>query len=268
MKDLYNTYMQTQDDRMSRLMAMQRNTCGQPTMLGLTEGLEHTPKKQTVRSVKEIVDDMDNDTIFRWFHVPFVVVELIWDRLEGAEDVIRVMGLDDRRKTMREIKNIRREINSIKNCAAQGMLGNCQEKSGQELLDDIEDRLENIYKTVVSELKDRFGIGGDLLCMAGAVHEARVLYHAVNSYNGIFRKFLRKEYGLTANNPLPKPYNELDSKLKLLVDGYALDMGSVKMKELVEEMVDLMFDVELREDDGSVVTSNGKLTEFVKNEKK
>ena len=260
-------------NREEMLMGMQRSF--RPSVpLGMTEGYSPTVGKTDVKvpscdrkpseKVMEIIDGIDNGIIFRWFHVPFVVAELIWDRLDGAAYVITSMGLDGLKKHMREARNIRREVCSIRNAITKGMFGDYAERSAQTFLDSVEDSLSEYYHRIVTELKDRFGLSGDMLCMVGAVHEALLLYEAVNRYAGIFRKFMMKEYRLETRSPMPSPFFQMGTVLRSFAPEHVLDFckGGV-MDSVCDDMVNMMYNVEMYDDEGMLVKTDDRLGKFV-----
>lgn len=249
-------------DRESMLMRMQ--TSGFVGMPSVRE----TPKPK--RSAHDIIESMDTDTIFRWFHVPFVVAELIWDRMEGVRDIAATLRVPEWKKVMRKVNLIRSEVNSIKNSRTHGMIGGYQEKAGQDFLDEIENNLYGFFNKVRDELKRVYGHlmpNDETLLAISAVHEARVLYHAIVRYNDVFRRFLINEYRLETKGPLPAPFYKLGDVLRGFGTAMMLDVkDNDVMSELIREMVELMYDVELHDDDGNV-TTEGRFIDYIKEKK-
>ena len=237
-----------QQDRMTQLLNQQRQayamsptTNMQETLFGLKHKFDYrTPTKE------EIEEMLDTDTTFRWLHIPFVITELVWDRLDTVKDLSMMMDIPNTRKLNRQVAEIQRTVNSRKRCLIQGDCHNTQVEHGQQMIDEMEHELGVLYQHLYNAIGEEFpDLTNDARVFVSAVHEARIIHSAIKAYNAKLRTILREKFGLTTKDIMPTEFNELADVMTAFCPEYMLPPSNDTMKKCVHDMTQLMFDIRL-----------------------
>lgn len=241
--------IQPPQDRMSQLLNQQRAALSVYNPLSVLAGTDYAKQHRfDFRSpTKEEMEEMlDTDTTFRWLHIPFVIAELVWDRLDTVKVVSQMMKLDHTRKINREIDEIHREFNSKKRCYIEGDCHGKQAKHGEEMIDELEEDLSECYQSIYKAVGEKFpDLNNDDRMFVSAIHEARLIYSAIRLYNEKFRVILRRDFGLTTKDILPSDFWKLDRLVTKIKPNHILPLASGVMKDCTDRMVQLMFDIQL-----------------------
>lgn len=234
---------------MSQLLNQQRAALSAYNPLSALSGTNYTKQHRfDFRSpTKEEMEEMlDTDTTFRWLHIPFVIAELVWDRLDTVKIVSQMMKLDHTRKINRQIDEIHRDFNSKKRFLIEGDCHSKQAKHGEEMIDEIEEDLSEYYQSIYKAVCDRFPeLDNDNRMFVSAIHEARLIYTAIKRYNEKFRNILKRDFGLTTKDIMPSDFWKLDALVTKIKPECMLPLSSGEVNENIERMVQLMFDIRL-----------------------
>lgn len=244
-------HVEQSSDRLAQLMQMQIGGGYKPNTFGLVEGL--LPKQQNQRSPtpQEIEETLDSDLLFRWLYVPFVAAVIFWDRVDTARDMCKLLNLQDKKRITRELMNFYKEFKAIRNLTFHGD-GN-QEKAGERLIDEMEKDLNEVYNSILTVLSKQFpDLHGDKMYMVAAIHEALAVHSAICKYNLHYQKLLKKEYGYTTRDPLPKPFVLARKQMMNYFPHYMLPIDSGIMGICSDNILQTLFDIQLFDNNGEL----------------
>lgn len=241
--------IQPPQDRMAQLLNQQRASYMGFNSLSILEGTDYAKQHRfDFRSPtkQELEEMLDTDTTFRWLHIPFVMAELVWDRLDTINNVCRLIHLEHGRKLNRQINEIHRDFNSKKRCLIEGDCHNAQVEHGEAMIDEMEKDIASYYQLIYKAVGEKFPeLNNDERMFVSAIHEARMLYAAIKVYNEKFRNILKRDFGLTTKDIMPADFWKLDAIVIQFMPKQTLPLYTGVMKECINKMVQLIFDIRL-----------------------
>ena len=243
------------NDRVQQLLNMQRGAMNfaPSNIFGLQRKYTINTKKPLVTK-QDIENRLDTDTTFRWLHIPFVVAEIMWDRIGTLLDIAPMEEIDYR-KECRVARELRREYDSHRQTLIKGVCMSAEQEHSEHLIDEFDgDLFRRTYKALYREVR-RWNVGLDKqsLVYITAAHEALLIYLAVCRYTDKFQRIMSENFGLTTRNVMPTCFNKIGTAIRAFCKaGRMLNLDNPVLKECVNDMVGTMFDIQLFNDEGAL----------------
>lgn len=241
-------------DRMQQLLNMQRASFATAPSYSFGPNLLsqfHSNNRPTVTR-QEMEDRLDTDTTFRWLHIPFVVAEIMWDRIGTLLDMAPMEKVDYR-KECRAIRALRQEYDAHRQTLIKGVCRDAEKQHSEHLIDELDDALfQRIYKTLYREVcRWNVGLDKEALIYIAAAHEALLIYLAVCRYTNKFKEIMASHFGLKTRNVMPSCFNKIGAAIRAFGKaGRMLTIDNPVFKDCVNETVSTIFDIQLFNDEG------------------
>lgn len=178
-------------------------------------------RKAEVRPSRERVSELlDEDMLFRFGYVPFVIAAVAWDYADSLINLAIVQRHKETRRISREVRELKRDYDIMR----QGYIDNAHERGEQDNMILFQEELSDVFnplaRDINTEIKRAFpDIDEQQLTIVCAVYMCRVVLDALFRYAQDIESEVAKIIGFQPGHIVPKHMHRLYS----LVMDYAGD---------------------------------------------
>lgn len=134
------------------------------------------------RPKRRTTDDLSDELLFRFGYVPFVIAEVAWDYIDTMLDMIAFLNLTELKKTVREIKNLRKDYLSLRKSVYNGS-DQHEEDNMLVFIEELKTEFSAIYRETYGMVKEKYpGRQEDYNSMIACAYVAIMVYSALFSY--------------------------------------------------------------------------------------
>lgn len=211
-------------------------------------------KPKPAYSKEEFNRNLDIDTRYRWVHVPYSMVEVVWDFVDTCHIISssKTGRMPEVKSFIRRLRQLKQDVDyRHKHCLSNNGRKwgeedaiNMQETVFGDMFGEIRmDLTENLKKTYPEDSED----GNVFWCCA---HTSRLLAKGTASYMKEFMDRFKKKFGLTVKDILCREFYDTINVLTDMCRIHPIGWSDEDDKEYVSAIVKCMFSLEFRNDEG------------------
>lgn len=192
---------------------------------------------------------LDQDTLFRFAYVPFVIAELVWDYADTIIDLSITMRLKATKKLCRAIRELRRDYDRVR----APFIDDAHRNSETENMYMFEDGVNDIFKTLLvnirCDLKSEYPeLAPDYIDLLTAVYQCDILLHSLFRYVRMQTEKIEKIVGHRIGRILPDETYRLDALVIAFVGDKPVSERFISIKETyIKTLATQMALIELNE---------------------
>lgn len=212
-------------------------------------------KRKREEERKVILSDiLDDETVYRFAYVPFVIAELAWDYADTVIDYAVTLKQDYTKKLCREVREMRREYDSFRSPYIDALHRQSELENMYVFEDGVRENINLYLINLRGDLKREYPeLEGDSLRFLEAVYLCHVTLASLFRYVAIQTGKVENIAGKAIGGILPKELSGLDRTILKFAGNKPASESFIKQQEqyvrtFANQMCEIEFN-EVRDDD-------------------
>lgn len=195
-------------------------------------------------------DEIDEELLFRFGYVPFVIAEVAWDYIDTIFDLTVILGISETRKINRALNNLRQDYVSLRRSVYNGADQHEEQNMilfQEELKEEFSEMCQYCCGEVVKEYPD---INDEYKMLLGCVYVCRMVFSALFQYMADMKAQVERKVRHTVGDILPNHLRKMNDLVLLYVGDTPLKQERTdEWKRMVDNLVKYIHKIQLNKND-------------------
>lgn len=224
-------------------------------LFGVDTVLRRAEVEKPAMSKEEFLGKLGDDTLYRWVHVPYSMVEVVWDYLDSCCDISasRLSRMPEVKKEMRRLKEFHKEVDYDHKCYLTKSACPWDVDDAVKMQDVFRPTFATLNECLVKALGEQhsFSDKDDKKLFWACAYIAYMVCESVIRYCKVFRQKFYQQYRVHIKDILCKSFYETAKELKSLVDMKPLKFEDGHgCSEWIDKLVDELYDIQFMDNKG------------------
>lgn len=236
--------MQNQPMTREQMLLRQQSICSR---YGLVPDIQPLAVQSHPRNLS---DEIDEDLLFRFGYVPFVIAEVAWDYIDTIFDLTYILNIKETRKVSRTLKELRSDYLSLRRSVYHG--ADQHEEDNMILFqEELKEEFSEMYRyccfAIINDYPD---INEEYKMLIACVYVCRMVFLALFQYHSDMKAEVEKKVRHTVGNILPKHLRQMNDLVILYVGDTPLKHEFTdERKRMVNNLVKYIHQIQLNKHD-------------------
>lgn len=198
------------------------------------------------RPKQKLSKELDEDLLFRFGYVPFVIAEVAYDYVDSVIDMACLLRISETKRLCRAIKELRKEYNSFRRSVYYGAEQH-EEDNMLVFQNELKEDFSAMYVDSCNALLDKYpDLNSEYKIMLAAVYMARIVFSALFRYVSDMNRIVEAQVGHPIGNILPSHLRKINELVIHFVGDKSLGNEFNKtMARHVANLVKYIHDIKL-----------------------